>query len=141
MANKWLEALRETESNRKSTDAMRARRADIFQQDGGNSQTSKSRTAKTDKNTVSVWDTDLAAVRARTAYRFVSEVYPKDAPLEPLDAAQDAVLKAQAAGDFAAFEQALREMCAAALREAERYRAHGLAARSGSSTQTLRATP
>jgi hypothetical protein len=72
-----------------------------------------------------VWDTDLAAEQARMAYRFVSQVYPKDAPLEPLDAAQDAALKVQAAGDSAAFEQALREMCAAALREAEWYRAHG----------------
>jgi hypothetical protein len=32
---------------------------------------------------VVVWDTELAAQRAREAYRYVARVYPKDAPWSP----------------------------------------------------------
>lgn len=90
MFNWWLEVHKENESNRKCTAAVRARRTNSSQQDGENVQTASSRTAKTDKITVSVWDTDLVRSAARMAYRLVSQVYSKDAPLEPLDFAQQA---------------------------------------------------
>src|SRR5215217_331781 len=44
------------------------------------------------------------------AYRFVSQVYSKDAALESLDAAQDAAVKVQAAGGFAAFEAMVHDL-------------------------------
>jgi hypothetical protein len=68
------------------------------------------------------WDTERAATLARKAYRYVAAIYPSDASLEPLDIHQDAALQAQAAGDFDAYEDALREMMRAAL-EAKRRRA------------------
>ena len=69
-----------------------------------------------------LWDTKLASERAREAYRYVAKVYPSDAPLEPLSVHEDAALKAQAAGDFDAYEDALRGMMRTAL-EAKRRRA------------------
>ena len=67
--------------------------------------------------TAQVWDTELAADRARTAYRYVAKVYPKDAPLEPIGVADRAVLEAQEAQDWPAFEEALRELMRTAKRE------------------------
>jgi hypothetical protein len=61
------------------------------------------------------WDTERAATLARKAYRYVARVYPSDAPLEPLNVHEDAALQAQAAGDFDAYEDALRAMMRAAL--------------------------
>ncbi len=55
-----------------------------------------------------VWDTELAAQRAREAYRYVARVYPKDAPLEPLGRADRRVLEAQERRDWPAYEEALR---------------------------------
>jgi hypothetical protein len=55
---------------------------------------------------VVVWDTELAAQRAREAYRYVARVYPKDAPLEPLGRADMAVLEAQERGDWQGYEEA-----------------------------------
>jgi hypothetical protein len=65
-----------------------------------------------------MWDTERAATLARKAYRYVARVYPPDASLEPLDVHQDAALQAQAAGDFQGYQEALREMCRAAKKEA-----------------------
>ena len=66
------------------------------------------------------WDTELAAQRARQAYRYVARVYPKDAPLEPLGRADMAVLEAQERRDWPAYEEALRELMRLARREAQR---------------------
>jgi hypothetical protein len=66
------------------------------------------------------WDTELAAELARTAYRYVASTYPKDAPLEPLGRADAAVLRAQERRDWPAYEEALRELCRVARREAQR---------------------
>jgi hypothetical protein len=69
------------------------------------------------------WDTELAAERARTAYRYVARVYPPDAPLEPLGVADRAVLEAQERGDWPAYIEALRELMRTARRgAAERVR-------------------
>jgi hypothetical protein len=67
---------------------------------------------------VSAWNTGKAAELARTAYRYVAATHPKDESLESLDGPQDAVLEAQSAGDWQAYEEALRELCRAAKREA-----------------------
>jgi hypothetical protein len=69
---------------------------------------------------MATWDTELAADRAREAYRYVARVYPKDAPLEPLGRADATVLRAQARLDWPAYEEALRDMCRVARREAQR---------------------
>jgi hypothetical protein len=61
------------------------------------------------------WDTERAATLARKAYRYVARVYLSDESLEPLDVHQDAALQAQAAGDFDAYEDALRAMMRTAL--------------------------
>jgi hypothetical protein len=66
------------------------------------------------------WDTELAAERAREAYRYVARVYPKDAPWAPIGRADAAVLRAQARLDWPAYEEALRELCRVARREAQR---------------------
>jgi hypothetical protein len=66
----------------------------------------------------STWDTERAAELAREAYRYVARTYPPDAPLEDLGRADMAVLEAQEAGDFEAYEEALRELCRVARREA-----------------------
>jgi hypothetical protein len=62
-----------------------------------------------------IWDKELASECAREAYRFVARVYPSDASLQSLDVHQDAALQAQAAGDFDAYENALRGMMRTAL--------------------------
>ena len=69
------------------------------------------------------WDTARASELARRAYEYVAWTYPPHANLKPLDAPQDAILEAQAAGDFEGYQQALREMCRVAKREALRRRA------------------
>lgn len=56
------------------------------------------------------WDSELAAQRAQQAYRYVAKVYPKEAGYELLDEHLDAAHAAQDAGDFAAFEDALRNL-------------------------------
>jgi hypothetical protein len=66
------------------------------------------------------WDTERAAELARTAYRYVGRVYPPDAPPEPLGVADRAVLEAQEVRDWQAYEEALRELCCTARREAQR---------------------
>ena len=68
------------------------------------------------------WDTERAALLAREAYRYVARTYPKDAPLEPIGRADLAVLEAQEAGDWQAYQEALRELCRIAKREAMRHR-------------------
>jgi hypothetical protein len=66
------------------------------------------------------WDTEEAARLAREAYRFVGRVYPPDAPLEPLGKVDRVVLEAQERGDWPRYVEALRELCRAARREAQR---------------------
>ena len=66
------------------------------------------------------WDTERAAQRARVAYRYVGRVYPKGAPLEPLGRADRDDLEAQDRRAWPACEEALREMCRVARREAQR---------------------
>ena len=73
------------------------------------------------------WDAARAAELAREAYRYVGRVYPDGAPLEPIGKADRAVLEAQEAGDFSAYEEALRELCRTARREAARFKAKGAA--------------
>jgi len=67
---------------------------------------------------MTTWDTQKAAELARTAYRYVGKVYPKDAPLEPLGRADAAVIRAEEAGDWEGYEEALRELMRTAKREA-----------------------
>ena len=64
-----------------------------------------------------IWDTELAAERATTAYRYVARTYLKDAPLEPLGRADRAVLEGQECRDWSGYEEALRELMRAALSE------------------------
>jgi hypothetical protein len=68
------------------------------------------------------WDGAKATDLARRAYQFIAKVFPKDVDLGVLDDVQDAVLTAQGVGDFPAYEEALRDMCAVALREARAVR-------------------
>jgi hypothetical protein len=56
-------------------------------------------------------DTELAAQRAREAYRYVARTYPDGAPLEALGRADWGVLEAQERRDWPAYEEALRELC------------------------------
>ena len=72
--------------------------------------------------TTPAWDTERAAELARKAYRYVARTFPPDAPLEELGRADMAVLKAQEAGDFDAYQEALRELCRVAKREASKWR-------------------
>ena len=71
-----------------------------------------------DGGLVSAWDAEKAAERAQTAYRYVAEVYPRGAGYEPLDAHTEAAHEAERAGDWPAFEDALRNLMRAAKREA-----------------------
>jgi len=64
------------------------------------------------------WDTEKAAQLAREAYCYVARTFPPDAPLEDLGRADMAVLEAQEAGDFEAYEETLRQLCRVARREA-----------------------
>ena len=66
------------------------------------------------------WDAQRADELATKAFRYIARIYPKDAPLEPLGLADEAAWQAQEAGDLAAFEEALREMCRLARRKALR---------------------
>jgi hypothetical protein len=68
------------------------------------------------------WDTERAAKLAREAYRYIARTYPPDAPLEPIGRADVAVLEAQEAGDWQGYEEALRELCRVAMREAAKWR-------------------
>jgi hypothetical protein len=72
---------------------------------------------------VSEWDKERAFERARTAYRYVAEVYPRGTGYEPLDAHTAAAWEAERTGDMEAFEDALRNLMRAAKREAVRERA------------------
>jgi hypothetical protein len=65
-----------------------------------------------------VWDTEKGAELATQAYGYVGRVYPKAAGYDRLDKYTEAAHDAQDAGDFAAFEDALRELMRAARREA-----------------------
>ncbi len=66
---------------------------------------------------MATWDTELAAERAREAYRYVARQYPKDAPLEPIGRADMAVLETQERRDWGGYEEALRELMRTAKRE------------------------
>ena len=64
------------------------------------------------------WDTRKASELARTAYRYVARTMPKDANLDMLAPHEDAAIAAQRAGDWPAYEEALRELCRTARRAA-----------------------
>lgn len=66
------------------------------------------------------WDTAEAARLAREAYRYVARTYQPDADLEPLGAADRAVLEAQNRRDWPGYVEALRELMRTARREAQR---------------------
>ncbi len=66
------------------------------------------------------WDRELASQRAREAYRYIAQTMPKDADLDVLARYEDAAIAAQRAGDWQAYENALREMMRTAKREAQR---------------------
>jgi hypothetical protein len=65
-------------------------------------------------------DTELAAQRAREAYRYVVRTYPTGAPLEALGRADWVVLETQERCDWSAYEEALQELCRVARRAAIR---------------------
>ena len=64
------------------------------------------------------WDTERAATLARKTYRYLVKTMPRDADLDALTPHEDAALEAQRVGDFPAYQEALREMCRVAKREA-----------------------
>ncbi len=66
------------------------------------------------------WDTERAAELASTAYRYVANVFPKEADYALLEKHTHAAHTAQDTGDLDAFEEALRELMRAAKREARR---------------------
>lgn len=70
--------------------------------------------------TATRWDTEEAARLAREAYRYVARTYPLDADMEPLGAADKAVLEAQEQGDWTGYVEALRELCRTARREVQK---------------------
>jgi hypothetical protein len=85
--------------------------------------TVKSDEKESGMSTAQKWDTEEAARLAREAYKYVARTFPPDASLEPLGRADVAVLDAQEATDWQAYEEALRELCRVAKREAMRRRA------------------
>jgi hypothetical protein len=66
------------------------------------------------------WDLEEALELARKAYQYVARVLPPDATLEPIGRADRQVLDAEAAQDFPAYEEALRDLCRATRSEARR---------------------
>jgi len=69
---------------------------------------------------VSAWSQEKALERARAAYEYVARILPRDADLEALGAADQAVLEAEERRDLVAHTEALRELCRVARREAQR---------------------
>jgi hypothetical protein len=70
--------------------------------------------------TPAFWDAERAVEPARTTYRYVARVLPPDAALEAVGRADRTALGAEERQDFAAYEEALREMSRAARRAAAR---------------------
>jgi hypothetical protein len=69
------------------------------------------------------WSSERASERAREAYHYVARLLPPTAAvglLEPIGEADRAVLEAEAARDWPRYEEALRELCRVARREARR---------------------
>ena len=66
------------------------------------------------------WNHMKAHELARAAYSYVARVLPANANLEAIGRADRAVLEAEGRQDFPAYEEALRELCKAARREAQR---------------------
>jgi hypothetical protein len=69
---------------------------------------------------MSAGDAVEAMELARKAYAYVAQVLPSDATLEAIGRADRVVLEAEELRDFAAYEEALGELCKAARREAKR---------------------
>ena len=65
-----------------------------------------------------LWGPQRACERAREAYRYVAQTMPKYANLDVLAHHEEAALEAQRDGNWTAYEEALREMCRVAKREA-----------------------
>jgi hypothetical protein len=68
------------------------------------------------------WDTTKGSELARRAYAYVAATMPPDAHLDVLGEHEDAAIRAQRAGDLSVYEEALRQMCRTAKREAVRRR-------------------
>jgi Flp pilus assembly protein TadB len=62
-------------------------------------------------------DTARGSEPARRAYRYIAETMPPDADLDVLNEYEDAAIRAQRAGDFQGYQEALREMCKTAKKE------------------------
>jgi hypothetical protein len=69
---------------------------------------------------MATWDTERAARRAEQAYRYVSRTLPPGADYSALDAHTEAAYKAERAGDWPAYLEALAELCSTARREARK---------------------
>ena len=65
-----------------------------------------------------LWDPQRASELAREAYLYVAQAMPKGADLGVLSHHEEAALEAQREGNWTAYEEALREMCRVAKREA-----------------------
>jgi len=70
-----------------------------------------------------VWDSERAFERARVAYRFVAANFPDEADLEVLAPYTAAAHEAERAGDWPAYEDALRGLMRTARAEAMRRKA------------------
>jgi hypothetical protein len=70
-----------------------------------------------------LWKPELAFERARVAYRYVAANFPDEADLEVLALYTSAAHEAERAGDWPAYEEALRELMRAARAEAMRAKA------------------
>ena len=68
------------------------------------------------------WDTELAAVKASAALRYLGDFYPECAASEALRSHQDAAHEAAVAGDREAYLEALRAFMGAGRGEALRIR-------------------
>jgi hypothetical protein len=71
---------------------------------------------------VSSWDAERAYELAVQTLSYLERTYPWGASLEPLEPYRQAVLEAQDAGDFVAFQEALRQMMYDGRREARQGR-------------------
>ena len=68
---------------------------------------------------IEAWDTERGSELARRAYAYVAATMPPDCDLDRMiNEYEDAAIAAQRASDFPAYQEALREMCRVAKREA-----------------------
>lgn len=72
---------------------------------------------------MSAWDPAEAHSLARQSYTYVARMLPPGTDYSPLDSHTEAAYEAEKAGDWPAYEEALRELCRAARAEAMRWAA------------------